>query len=121
MDSDDEDKINAKTKGLAAWGKKKQDYYDGDTGDLEIGQEFDDAEEEEEAAKEILKEKRSRMRAVDFFDTVGTDAIVDEAADAEDMQAFIKKNTSKSMKQRDKLIADLELVALGAGDQVSCR
>lgn len=33
------------------WGKKKKTYWQGDTADLEIGQEMDDALEEEEAVK----------------------------------------------------------------------
>ena len=33
------------------WGKKKKNYWSGDTADLEIGQEFEDAEDEEEEAK----------------------------------------------------------------------
>ena len=34
-----------------SWGKKKKNYYTGDTADLEIGQEFEDAQDEEEEAK----------------------------------------------------------------------
>ena len=35
----------------ASWGKKKKNYWEGDTADLEIGQEFEDAQDEEEEAK----------------------------------------------------------------------
>jgi U3 small nucleolar RNA-associated protein 3 len=37
------------------WGKKKKNYWDGDTADLEIGQEFEDAEDEEEEAKVLFE------------------------------------------------------------------
>jgi hypothetical protein len=36
------------------WGKKKT-YWNGDTADLEIGQAMEDAEEEEAAAKVLIK------------------------------------------------------------------
>ena len=36
------------------WGGKKSVYWNADTADLEIGQDFQDAEDEEEAAKVLL-------------------------------------------------------------------
>eukprot|EP00612_Vaucheria_litorea_P008467 CAMPEP_0171481664 /NCGR_PEP_ID=MMETSP0946-20130122/6923_1 /TAXON_ID=109269 /ORGANISM="Vaucheria litorea, Strain CCMP2940" /LENGTH=182 /DNA_ID=CAMNT_0012013365 /DNA_START=67 /DNA_END=611 /DNA_ORIENTATION=+ len=48
------------------WGVKKKNYYDGDTGDLEIGQEFKDAEEEEGTALEQLKMNYEKMILSDF-------------------------------------------------------
>ncbi|CAM9889054.1 unnamed protein product, partial [Ectocarpus sp. 4 AP-2014] len=39
--------------GAGGWGKNRSSYYNADTADLEIGQEFEDAEAEEEAALEL--------------------------------------------------------------------
>ena len=46
-DEDDEAAMKAELSKKDRWGKKKQ-YYDGDTADLEIGQDFGEAEEEAE-------------------------------------------------------------------------
>ena len=51
--SDDDEDQNDGEKGdtfLSRWGKKKA-YWNADTADLEIGQEFEDAIDEEEAVK----------------------------------------------------------------------
>ena len=48
------------------WGKKKSVYYHGDTADLEIGQEEDDAFVEEEAAKEVQAARMKEMSEEDF-------------------------------------------------------
>ncbi|CAM9171614.1 unnamed protein product [Chrysoparadoxa australica] len=50
----------------ADWGKKKHAYYNADTADLEIGQEFEEAEEEEAAAIEEQREGYQGMTAADF-------------------------------------------------------
>jgi hypothetical protein len=44
-DSDDDEDENS------GWGRKKSAYWSGDTADLEIGQDIQDAEDEELAAK----------------------------------------------------------------------
>ena len=49
------------------WGKRKSLYYHGDTADLEIGQEEEDAYIEEEAAQEI---QASRFEEMDDYDFV---------------------------------------------------
>ena len=51
-DDDDDDDVDEdeEDKPLERWGRKKT-YWQGDTADLEIGQEFEDAQDEEEAAK----------------------------------------------------------------------
>jgi len=49
------------------WGIQKKDYYHGDTADLEIGQEIEDAELEEEAGKEVLKTRLEGMTEDDFM------------------------------------------------------
>ena len=48
------------------WGKKKGAYYHGDTADLEIGQDEDDAYLEEEAAKEVQSARLKQMKEDDF-------------------------------------------------------
>lgn len=70
-DSDDEEIKDLREKLAAAedprkWGKKKSMYYHGDTADLEIGQEEEDAFLEEEAAKEIQKSRFEEMEEDDF-------------------------------------------------------
>ena len=47
--------------GVLNWGGRKNAYYHGDTADLEIGQEEDDADLEEEAGKEVLRERLKDM------------------------------------------------------------
>lgn len=49
------------------WGKRKRDYYHGDTADLELGQEVEDAELEEEAGREVLKTRMEGMVEEDFM------------------------------------------------------
>lgn len=49
------------------WGKKKSLYYHGDTADIEIGQEKEDAFDEEEAAKEIESSRFQVMDDDDFM------------------------------------------------------
>jgi hypothetical protein len=70
-DSDDEEIKNlreklAESEDPRKWGKKKSMYYHGDTADLEIGQEQEDAFLEEEAAKEIQKSRFEEMEEDDF-------------------------------------------------------
>lgn len=48
------------------WGRNKKAYYHGDTADLEIGQELDDAYLEEEAAKEVQRARYEEMSDDDF-------------------------------------------------------
>eukprot|EP00977_Amphora_coffeiformis_P011017 scaffold2632_cov158-Amphora_coffeaeformis.AAC.9 len=63
---DDDDDEAAPLKNVRDWGKQKTDYYNGDTADLEIGQEEDDALVEEEAAKEIQAARYEQMKEEDF-------------------------------------------------------
>ena len=66
-DDDDSDLDVEKAKGdPRQWGRKKSAYYHGDTADLEIGQEEDDAFLEEEAAKEIQSARFAEMDEDDF-------------------------------------------------------
>ena len=49
------------------WGNKKREYYLGDTADLEIGQDEEDAEVEEEAGREIVRARLEKMDEDDFM------------------------------------------------------
>uniref|UniRef100_A0A7S1XTG6 Uncharacterized protein n=2 Tax=Phaeomonas parva TaxID=124430 RepID=A0A7S1XTG6_9STRA len=53
VDSEADDAAGTVGDPTKGWGRRKSDYYHGDTADLEIGQDFEDAEEEEEAAREM--------------------------------------------------------------------
>lgn len=64
QDFDDESDIPMDEAGN--WGKRKKNYYHGDTADLEIGQDAEDVDVEEEGAQEILKARYSKMDESDF-------------------------------------------------------
>ena len=71
-DSDDEsdeesDEGDGPIKGKLQWGKKS-DLYGADTADLEIGQDFTEAEEEEEAVARAHAAGQSRLTEEDFED-----------------------------------------------------
>lgn len=67
-DSDDEDDIlNMEDSDVRDWGRNKSAYYHGDTADLEIGQNEDDAFLEEEAAKEVQAARYEQMDEDDFL------------------------------------------------------
>jgi hypothetical protein len=61
-DGDDETSDNVRD-----WGAKKMAYYYGDTADLEIGQEVEEALLEEDAAKDVLNARYQEMTEDDFM------------------------------------------------------
>jgi len=65
--SEDEFENQAAETDVLNWGKSKRDYYHGDTADMEIGQEIEDAELEEEAGKEVVKVRMEGMSEDDFI------------------------------------------------------
>ena len=65
--SDDDDAYGDKSNKLLNWGDKKHSYYHGDTADLEIGQDVEDAYLEEEAAREVEKAQLDDMDDEDFM------------------------------------------------------
>ena len=65
--SDSEDEIDYQQADPRSWGKKKSMYYHGDTGDIEIGQDQEDAFDEEEAAKEVESSRFQDMDEGDFM------------------------------------------------------
>ena len=70
-DSDDDSSVDGSDEdaetNILDWGKRKKDYYHGDTADLEIGQDVEDAELEEEGAKEVLKARLEGMTEDDYM------------------------------------------------------
>ena len=70
-DDDDDTTLYDKSK-ILNWGDKKSAYYHGDTADLEIGQNLEDAYLEEEAAREILANQAKYMDEEDYLLGGGT-------------------------------------------------
>jgi U3 small nucleolar RNA-associated protein 3 len=65
--SDDEDALlETEDSEVRGWGRNISSYYHGDTADLEIGQDEDDAFLEEEAAKEVQAARYEQMDEDDF-------------------------------------------------------
>lgn len=91
------------------WGKKKA-YYAGDTADLEIGQDFADAEDEEEAAKELHAQKMKKLSQKDFNDDLDASSSEEEEDGAEE---DAKKSNKKKKATKDKVAKELEAIALG--------
>jgi hypothetical protein len=94
LNKDEEDEDD-----LKKWGKKKT-YWTGDTADLEIGQEMEDAEAEEEAARELQQQKSKRMKAKDFRDDLDEEDDEDEEEEDDEEE---NQNTygSKLSKKKD--------------------
>lgn len=61
----EEDAYDEESK-LLRWGRSKAQLYGGDTADLEIGQDVEDAEEEEALALELQRQQYETLEASDF-------------------------------------------------------
>ena len=110
--SDDEDPQNHES-----WGKKKKIYWTGDTADLEIGQDMADAEEEEEAAKELYKKNQSKLAEGDFYDDdLAADREIGEVEQEETIEKLLKR--SKGVKG-DGFAGRLESVSLRKATEVT--
>ena len=70
------------------WGNKKREYYLGDTADLEIGQDEEDAEVEEEAGREIVRARLEKMDEDDFM--------LEDDDDDDDMHELKGKSSDKT-------------------------
>eukprot|EP00560_Eucampia_antarctica_P005376 CAMPEP_0197836210 /NCGR_PEP_ID=MMETSP1437-20131217/28268_1 /TAXON_ID=49252 ORGANISM="Eucampia antarctica, Strain CCMP1452" /NCGR_SAMPLE_ID=MMETSP1437 /ASSEMBLY_ACC=CAM_ASM_001096 /LENGTH=689 /DNA_ID=CAMNT_0043442213 /DNA_START=55 /DNA_END=2124 /DNA_ORIENTATION=+ len=66
-DSDGSEEEDPTKTNVLDWGRKKRDYYLGDTADLEIGQDEEDAEVEEEAGREVVRARLEKMEEDDFM------------------------------------------------------
>ena len=90
------------------WGRKKSAYWSADTADLEIGQDVQDAEDEELAVKDLQKQTLKKMKENDFYDRLSASESDDESVDLRR-----KKSSGKSSKKSDKLTSELQILALG--------
>ena len=109
-DDDDSDENNSededgdgKSSQLLNWGDKKHSYYHGDTADLEIGQDVDDAYLEEEAGREVEKARLDGMDDADFMLDEGDSSMNNEVNDEEEGEKISKK---KKKSKKDKLLED---------------
>mmetsp|Transcript_20286 Transcript_20286/g.42428 ORF Transcript_20286/g.42428 Transcript_20286/m.42428 type:complete len:694 (-) Transcript_20286:38-2119(-) len=102
-DSDSEDDDEGQSN-LLNWGDKKHSYYHGDTADLEIGQDVEDAYLEEEAGREVEKARLDAMDDADFM--LDGDDGDDEEGAQEDAEP--KSNKSKSKDDRMETIQSVK-------------
>lgn len=68
-DDDDDDGLNNKVESSQRWGKKST-FWTGDTADLEIGQDIEDAEDEERAAKVNLQSSNANEFSHCYIDWI---------------------------------------------------
>ena len=104
LSDDNEEEYADPTKtNILNWGNRKRDYYHGDTADLEIGQEIEDAELEEEAGLEVLKARLDGMEEDDFMLEDDQDSCNDEEK--------IKKNEFKKNEIKDRQDMDATVLS----------
>jgi U3 small nucleolar RNA-associated protein 3 len=84
------------------WGTKKHSYYHGDTADLEIGQDEDDALLEEEAGKEVQLARLEDMEEEDFM--LDADSNVEEVKGKKKRKGKRSDTTVLSRKDKMKLM-----------------
>jgi len=111
-DDDDDDELEKyrDNKDVRDWGSRKRDYYHGDTADIEVEQEEEDAEMEEEAGKEVIKARYDVMDEGDFM-LDDDDEDDDEKEEEEEEEEATKKSkkktksssTSSSSSEEDKM------------------
>ena len=99
-DSDDDEMLEMEQSDVRDWGSKKSAYYHGDTADLEIGQDEDDAFLEEEAAKEV---QAARYEQMDEDDFVMSDNDEEEEMKADKVDASEKPIDMRSKRDLSKL------------------
>lgn len=101
----------------------RSSYYNADTADLEIGQEFEDAEAEEEAALELQRASYKRLDPADY----GEEEEEEEGEAEENEKGKKKKKTGEKRRATEQgaallaMKSDLEQIALGAGGEVCGR
>lgn len=97
--SDDDDLEDGGKTNVLDWGSKKSAYYHGDTADLEIGQDEEDAELEEEAGREVVKARLEAMDEDDFL--LDEDEESSSSSDESSEDEKVQKTTSKKQKKKD--------------------
>lgn len=97
-DDDDEDEIED----VRDWGRKKSAYYHGDTGDLEIGQDEEDAYLEEDAAKEVQAARYRDMSEDDFglSDTEEADNKGESHSTKEEKMSLSRESSKMTLKEK---------------------
>ena len=120
-DEDEDEDEAAGARKVRQWGKHKQQYYNADATDLEIGQDFGDAEEEEAAAREVEQARYDEMDEEDYVDGLGgSDDNEDEETD-QTLSARLKKKEAKEGRKLKTglapLLGDLSLLQGGVNDR----
>ena len=121
-DDDEDDEENEAALAKAAltagkWGSSKSAYRGGDTADLEIGQDEQDAWDEEDAALEQQRQKLSSMRESDFlggFSDEDGDDDDDEDAEQGAGGSDYFSSRAKAKGSAGGMLGTLEAVVLGA-------
>jgi hypothetical protein len=107
------------------WGRKKKTYWEGDTADLEIGQDMDDAIEEEAAAQDLQKQKVKRMKASDFMEEFAASGSEESASDSgsDDDDSVEQWGAKKGLTERGaaSTVGNLAQVSLGQDEVESDR
>lgn len=103
-DDDDDDDEEWPMEDVRDWGKRKATYYSGDTADLEIGQDEEDAYLEEEAAKELQAARFAEMTDDDFAIDDEEDKRQEGQADKDGTVAVERDVTKLSQKEKQKLL-----------------
>lgn len=107
-DDDSIDDLDPEDTDILNWGKQKKDYYHGDTADLEImdrNDALEDAELEEQGAKEILKNRLEGMTEEDFMLDDDDDSENSDESDSEEEEKIqdsvqVMTNEMHSSKRR---------------------
>jgi len=111
-DEDDDEELNESSEDadelvemgdFRDWGKKKSAYYHGDTADLEIGQDVEDAFEEEEAAKEVQAARYEEMSEDDFV-LSDTEQEKKVSEDNSEKLSALRHISKLSRREREKLL-----------------
>lgn len=97
------------------WGRSKQQYYNADATDLEIGQDFVDAEEEERAAREV---ERARYEEMGEGDYGAFDVEEESEEEGETLGGRLKGKGKKEKKQANGGVGPLAAALLSAGQGV---
>lgn len=101
-DSDDDDLDEDGKTNVLDWGSKKSAYYHGDTADLEIGQDEEDAELEEEAGREVVKARLETMDEGDFLLDDDEEGSEDDDSSSSEDESDKKKRGKKVSKKSAK-------------------
>ncbi|GMH93264.1 hypothetical protein TrVE_jg10756 [Triparma verrucosa] len=94
--SSDDDSVDNDDSMNFTWGSRKKSYYAGDTADLEIGQDEQDAFDEAQAAKDIMETMHGEMNEEDFFDDDDSDIVGDDVDEKRVAEKYVVTELEKS-------------------------